>query len=284
MNSKSKQTRPLLIGLLAASLIIVGAFMIPSVRAYLPFPQAGSHPGTLDFYAEQAQAQGLSQYTFPAGITEYSVSRSWDDALSRFSIILAEPLEVRSYPRGAADLGDSNIESWYRFRVLETLSSKPNPFPINGFPADMAPPQSDQLLVWKAGGRLTRNGVQLFGEEPAFPEFVFGQRYLLILYLDPISRGGDITMGSYGVYYVNASGVISSVDPGGSVFDTDLANRYGNSINNLRAALSGPPNSTPTPTPTPSTCNASPALISRCTRLGGIWNDEDCACDYSGGH
>jgi hypothetical protein len=282
INLKSKQTRTLLVGLLAASLIIVGAFMIRSVRAYLPFPQAGSHPGTLDFYAEQAQAQGLSQYTFPAGIIEYSVSPSWDDAVSRFSFVLAEPIEVRSYPRGEGVGGYCCIQSWYRFRVLETLSSKPTPFPINGFPTDMAPPQSDQLLIWKSGGRLTRNGVQLFAEEPAFPEYTFGQRYLLILFIDLNTRGGDVSMGSYGVYSVNASGVLTSIDPGGGIFDADLASRYGNSINSLRAALNGSPIPTPTPTPTPPTCNATSAVISRCTRLGGIWNGEDCTCDYSG--
>jgi len=72
MNLKSKQTRPLLIGLLAA---IVGAFMIPSVRAYLLFQQTGSHPGTLDYFAEQAQAQGLTEYHFSAGVHEYQISR-----------------------------------------------------------------------------------------------------------------------------------------------------------------------------------------------------------------
>jgi hypothetical protein len=277
MNLKSKQTRPLLIGLLAASLIIVGAFMIPSVRAYLLFQQTGSHPGTLDYYAEQALAQGLTEYHFSAGIYEYRLSPSWDDVVSRFSFVVAEPIEVKSSPTQGVG-GDDGIQSWYRFRVIEQLSSKPPPFVLGPLPSDLQPAQTDQLWVFKPGGILQRNGVQLVADELSFPAYSFGQRYLLILYLDPTARSGAIIMGSQAVYSVTSSGVLSSVDPLGSVFEADLATRYNNSLDQLRAALNGMPSSTPTPTPTPTPCNASAFQIRRCQQLGGDWDYEICSC------
>lgn len=249
--------------------------MIPSVRAYLLFQQTGSHPGTLDYFAEQAQAQGLTQYHFSAGVHEYQISRTWDDVVARFSFVVAEPLEVKSYPHPGVG-GDSDIESWYRFRIIETLSQKPTPFQLNPGPSDIAPAQPGQLLVHKFGGTLLRNGVQLVADEPSFPDYALGQRYLLILFVDPNSSVGSVTMGSNGVYSVSASGTISSVDLVGSVFEADLATRYNNSLDQLRAALSGTPSSTPTPTPTP--CNASAFRIRNCQQSGGEWDYELCSC------
>jgi hypothetical protein len=36
----------------------------------------------------------------------------------------------------------------------------------------------------------------------------------------------------------------------------------------------------PPPPPPPGTCNASPAIKSRCFRFGGDWNNETCSCEY----
>lgn len=202
--------------------------------------QTSTVPNTLGWYAQQAQAQGKTEYLFDAGIYEYLVPSTWDDVIaSDFTFIVAEPTGSKSYPTPGANGTQDGIETWYRFKVDETLSSKPVPGSLHPAPNDAPPLQNNEIYIRKAGGSLSLNGIELTAVEPDFPVYRIGQKYLMILYYDPASKLGAIVMGSNGVYSVDSSGNLSSVSSNGSPYTDDIANRYNNNLNQLRAALIG---------------------------------------------
>lgn len=212
---------------------VLSVVTLRSVRAYL-IAQLQAQPGTIAAYIQEAQANNQTSITFPSGIHEYFLPNTWDSVISSFSFLIVEPIEVRSY----GTLTDDTVRSWYRFRVSETLSTKSPPFAITNPPSGMAQPQSNEILAFKWGGTVTLNGVQVTAEEPSFPNFIMGQRYLLVVQVDPNTRLANNAMGPDGAYIITASGQIVPVNPAGGVFKNDLASRYSSSINQLRAALS----------------------------------------------
>lgn len=211
---------------------ILSVLTLQSVRAYL-ISQQQAQPATIAAYIAEAQAQNQTSITFPVGIHEYFLPNTWDNVISGFSFVIVEPIELRSY----GTLTDDIVKSWYRFRVIETLSSKPPPFGITNPPTDMAQPQSNEILVFKWGGTVTLNGVQVTAEDPSFPNFTMGQRYLLIVQVDSNTRLANNAMGSDGAYAITSTGQILPVSPEGGAFQNDLATRYSSSIAQLRTAL-----------------------------------------------
>lgn len=253
-----------LIFMVAVGVITIKSATINARRA----PQVAAEPGTLDWYAQQAQAQGVTGYQFDAGDVEYSQPDAWDDVLANYSIVRGQIIDAKSYPA----LQNSSIETWYKFRVDETLSQKPvlscagcgsMPTP----PADMLPLQSNEILISKLGGTLQYNGVTLVAKEQTFPDFLFSQNYMLILQLNTSSKVGKLDLGPWGAYTVDSYGILKVVNPETNAYQADLTSRYANSINQLRSALN--------PTPPPSGCD--PVQQQDCVDNGGTWNP-NCTC------
>src|SRR6266404_2701036 len=84
-------------------------------------PQAVAEVGTLDWYAEQAQANGANAFNFRAARVEFDEPETWDDVLANYTVMTAQLESSKSYP-GALN---RDIETWYKFRITETLSQKP---------------------------------------------------------------------------------------------------------------------------------------------------------------
>jgi hypothetical protein len=277
-----KRTAILLIALLILVVGTLSAIKSSSVRA---LPQATAQPGTLDWYAQQAQAQGVSGYTFESGNFEYSEPATWDTVLGLYSFLIVEPVQVQSYPSSSED----TIYSWYKFRVVETLQQKDSsscpgcpPLP-DSVPANMTPPQAGEIALVKSSGVLVRNGITLAAQESVFPDFTMGQRYLLIVELNPSTRIGSLDMGPLGVYLLDSSGHMTALVAASfrdNPFEADIANRYGNSVNQLRASLNPTPTATPTPTPT-SSCDPDGSRASACYDSGGSWSPATCKCTDS---
>jgi hypothetical protein len=244
------------------------AFVRGSVTTAKRARQVTAEPGTLDWYAQQAQADGVTAYQFNAGEVEYNQPGLWDDVLANYSIVRGQVVDARSYPA----LLNRSIETWYKFRVDETLSQKPTltcagcgsmPTP----PSDMLPLQANEILFSKLGGTLDYNGVTLIGKEHIFPDLLLSQNYMLILQVDTSAKVGKLDLGPWGAYTVNSSGGFQAINPEWNVYQTDLTNRYGNSISQLRTALNPPQ---------PSSCD--PVQASNCEDAGGTWNNTACTC------
>jgi hypothetical protein len=235
----------------------------------------GPEPGTLDWYAQEAQQNGLTVETFFAGVTEYVQPASWDAVLAQYSLIVVEPLESRSYPT----FRDHSIETWYRFRIVETLSSRPLSRSLRPPPGDFLPTQANEIVLYKYGGTLVRNGIVLTAIDPEYPQFSFTSpptRYLLAAEINSATGTASLLMGQFGVFTIDGSGTLTPLNPD-NPFQQDISSRYGNSLDQLRAALNGTP--APTPSPTPS-CHPSNLTLTRCRQYGGSWDWEGCFCDY----
>ena len=270
--------------LFVALLLAIGAaFIVAPIRAYLLPQQPSAQPGTLEWYAQLAQSQGLSEYHFSDGISEYPAP-SLDVAISNSNVAVVQIVAAKSY----AVEGDS-IVTWSKFKILESWRQVGacSPCLSSGLvpPADMLPLNSDEILVLRGGGSLAVNGVMLKSDVYDFPQFSFAHNYVLFFQRDPSQpQVGLLWLGGNGVLpivSVNQLATVDILDTTGTTqqynpFTDELQNRYGNSLDQMRASFTGSPPPTPTPTP----CHPGLAVIRSCQQRGGGWDYESCQCSY----
>ncbi|HXM47159.1 MAG TPA: hypothetical protein VN956_04770 [Pyrinomonadaceae bacterium] len=249
--------------------LVLGIGLIKnSITRATRVPQAPAEAGTLDWYAEQAQAAGANAFNFRAARVEFAEPETWDDVLANYTVITAQLVSSNSYSAAL----NRDIETWYKFRINETLSQKPvtvcdgcAPYPTA--PADMLPLQANEMLVSKSGGSLSYNGVLLTAQNPEFPDFLPSENYLFVLQLDTASQVGVLSLGPAGAYTVDASAVIHPTNPILNPYGADLSSRYGMSLTQMRAVLNPPP---------PSSCD--PVQQQNCLDADGTWNSSTCHC------
>lgn len=275
------KSRPTLI-LVLILLLLVGISVVWSARK--PFNtsvssvEAQTNPpaeGSLRWYAQQSAANGETQFALILS-PRIPVATSLSDAIEDYGVVVGELLAQESVWYDPPD----TIYTWYKFRLTETLKQKPfvacatctfTPTP----PASLLPLQSGEILVPLLGGSAMIDNVVVETNIDNFGGLVEGQNYLLFLNLDSVNQKGNFPIGPQGILVVNSDSTFSPVmmlatgetEP----IISGLVTQYGNSLTNLRAALTP----APTPTPTP-TCNSSQQQA--CLDDGGTWNSSNCTC------
>lgn len=212
----------------------------PSAKAQQPAPL----PGGMRWYAQRSAANGETAFSI---MLAPRTPRATDlnQALANYGVAVAELLNQESVWYDPPDA----IYTWYKFRVAESLTTKPYiPCPSCTFsptpPASMLPLQSGEILVPMLGGSAVVDDVAI---EPTIEDFdglVTGQRYLLFLNLSS-TQVGKVPIGPQGILHINSDNAFSPVlmlAPG----ETEpiihgLATQYGNSLTQLRAALNPSP-------------------------------------------
>lgn len=163
--------------------------------------------GTLQWHARRARAKGLQEITIPTPRWRITGAANLDEALNQFSVVLAKPVEEKSFI-----WSPYNIRTWYKFKVREFLSQRdwPTcdvcPAPPDA-PADLLPLKRDEILIVRAGGTAVVDGVRITSVDSAFPPFSRSQEYLLFVKLNRADRVGEISMSHYGVFTVDEGGV-----------------------------------------------------------------------------
>ena len=267
--------------LVALGVIIVAALTVflGNKRSRVNAFQGTVVPGSLEALAQDCAANGIQSVDTNTMLWEYEGIGGIDDALSKYSVIVAHPVSSTSYV-WSSEL--QIIGTWYKFAVTETLSPRPhiacdtcdtNP------PASLLPLSTGQLLISKYGGSVVINGVTINSIDTDFPAYQTSQNYLMFLDVDQTKGVGNLDGGAAAVFAVGGNDVLKPVSPISSALAEDISVRYGNSLTALRAALGGSA-PTPTPTPTPTPCTASNTLISRCLNNGGDWDSATCQCIY----
>lgn len=226
-------------GLVATSLVIGVMFAVIFLRSNYTVSalQEPVEYGSLTWLAQDAQANGQQNVDISTLEWTYSDIDSSDDAISRYSVILAVPIDKTSYV-----WSDENqtIGSWYKLRVDEILSQRsysacdvcpPPPDP----PAELTA-NSNEILLPKYGGSVVLNGVTINSLDPDFPDYSFSASYLIFLDLDSGRRVGVVGSGPAGVFAVQGDTLVP-VTPRSNPLASDIATRYGNSLSQLRAAL-----------------------------------------------
>jgi len=272
MNLISRKQLVAAVIILTAALVLFLVNKRSKVNAY----QGSVVPGSLEALAQHCAANGIQSTDISTMLWEYEGISGIDDALSKYSVIVAHPVSSTSYTWSSEY---QIIGTWYKFAVTETLSQRPH-IACDGCdttpPASLLPLSTGELLIPKYGGSVMINGVTINSIDTDFPAYQTSRNYLMFLDVNQTTGVGNVDGGGVAVFAIGANGVLTPVSSINSALAEDISLRYGNSLTALRAALGG---STPTSTPTPTPCSASTTLINRCLNNGGDWNSTTCRCN-----
>lgn len=89
--------------------------------------EGGPSRSKIKAYTQKAKKAGKTSVSVPASTIEYlGGADSPDNVFSNFSLVIAEPIENKTYVHEA-----DSIVTWYKFRIVEHLSQRP---PVPYFP------------------------------------------------------------------------------------------------------------------------------------------------------
>ena len=229
---------------------------------------------TLSGQAAAAAAQGETFVTIMTSANFNSVD-TLDDAFARYTVSVGEPILSQSYV-----IDDIGIGTWYKVRVSETLSQKPvfqcstcGPLTLPDPPSDLLPLNSDEILIYRAGGTAQVGGVTFNDEVEQFPSFNVSQKYLFFLNYDSAKKVATVAIGPTGVFAVTSTDVLTSylTDADGLVISNAVTDgmsvRFGNNLTQLRNFFH-PPQS----------CDPDGSQAAACYYSGGTWTASTCYC------
>lgn len=158
---------------------------------------------TLRQRAREAKEKGETKLELHGVISMREEFISFDDAATKFDLLKVELITGKSLINDEDDF----ITTWYKFRVLDTLSRAKTSYDFSSTkpPPEMLPIQEDEILIPVSGGTVTVDGVDVSWGEPGQPGvrvFDVSQKYLLFLRLDQASKIATIDLGSTGVFVV----------------------------------------------------------------------------------
>lgn len=108
--------------------------------------------GSLVELARRKKAEGHDKASISEIRIDYGgAGMDLDEALKKHSVFIAEPIESKSFPLEA-----SNVRTWHKFRILETLARKSylpclQCSPIPAIPQEMGKPTDDEFFVYTIG-------------------------------------------------------------------------------------------------------------------------------------
>lgn len=206
---------------------------------------------------------------------DFAAVSSLDEAFSRYTVLVAQPVLTRSYV-----IDDLSVVTWTKMSVSETLSQKPiyqcsncDPLSLPDPPADLLPLNSNEILVYRAGGTVVVDGVTFTVDVEQFPPFNLGQNYLLFLNEDTSKSVATAEMGPLGTFAFTSSNLFRSAlsDADGAVISSDvtdgMSSRFGNQLSLLRNYFNPP-----------ASCDPTGAQQASCLDDGGSWNAATCHC------
>ena len=161
--------------------------------------------GKLSWYAARAKAKGQREVVIGAPMITYAVPKDLDEALAYYTLVIAEPLEQRSY----VEDDERTIKTWYKFRLLEELSSPTTRCTtcpdIEPAPNDFLPLQTNEFLTSKPEGEVEVDGVRIRQNDPDFPRFEKSKRYLVFVSFDLQKTVAAVRMGPWGTFAIDTN-------------------------------------------------------------------------------
>jgi hypothetical protein len=224
---------------------VIGTLVLLAIAGIIAFKSVGAvqnpvEPGSLEEIAQNAKAQGTYEVNQIVTGTRVGVD-GLDDAVANYSIVLAQPIASSTHITDPF-----TFMTWYKFRVYETLSSRPylcsecsstQPF------SDLFPLNADEILVPDAGGTIVVDEVTFNRGESTIPSYDASSIYVLFIDLNSATKIGTVRVGSVGVFVKSGDTLVPREV--GTAISAELQKRYGNSLDQLRAAVNGTSSSTP---------------------------------------
>jgi hypothetical protein len=209
-------------------------FMNSREREMLTAKDEQAEYGSLKWHIQQAKARGEKEYVTGVLACGTEVS-TLNQALSTYSVVVAQLIEKRTY---AENYG---LHTWYKFRVLETLSYKPLPrySRWSSFvpqPSDL-PVGADEILMQGGDGSIVIDGVTVIQRSNS-PDYLPSKQYLLFVELDPSRRLAAVPWpDEAGIFIVDADGVVKATDNLSYDLKDQMGERFGNSVERLKLYL-----------------------------------------------
>ena len=186
---------------------------------------------TLSSRVKKAKAAGATEVILPGPIPYLAEASGLDDAVAQYSVIIAKPTDVIS-----TQVDVRNIMTYYKFRILETLSDRPGPSGgvPEELPAFLEPLRSDEIYILEGGGTVMIEGTKV--TQKGQYEYAKDEKYLLFISKNSAQSIAMVSLGKYGVFSVKEDDLEGLVKEH-SFLKRDLSQRHSNKIANLRAAL-----------------------------------------------
>lgn len=185
---------------------------------------------TIKARIRKAKAQGKKQVVLSEPEVFYEEVSDVNDALSRYSLIIARPVEKSSLM-----LDQRNITTFYKFEIIETLSSAQ---PANCCIAESLPDQlqatkENEIYIRVSGGTVNVDDVEVTIPEE-FGELSMSQPYLLFISREEGKAIGIVKAGAGGIFKVSDMGKIETLSIRPHTLSLSVAKEYGSSIERLR--------------------------------------------------
>ncbi len=193
--------------------------------------------GTINWHVRVAKAKGEKRIALPVQRPEYASGvKDLDEALKYTGLILAKPIEMKS-----VFVADAGINTWYKFKILDYLSTKPLPQCSCG--SDLVIPEGlsnlgqDEILIPYGGGEVEVDGIKLVYEAPEWPPFEIAKEYLLLLQTDSSGKIGLIMMGPSGVFTVDDHDRLKPINNKDHPVTTEINGRFSSSVQLIKNHL-----------------------------------------------
>jgi hypothetical protein len=198
-----------------SKLLITAGLLILTSSLFLGFPfkpnskvqevDQSKERGKLSWYAARAKAKGQREVVIVAPLATYAVPRDLDEALAYYTLVIAEPLEQKSY----VEDDERTIKTWYKLKLLEELSSPTTRCTtcpdIEPPPTDFLPLQTNEFLTSRSEGEVEVDGVRIKQNDPEFPRFEKSKRYLVFVSFDFQKTVAAVRMGPWGTFAIDTN-------------------------------------------------------------------------------
>ncbi|HZQ91846.1 MAG TPA: hypothetical protein VFA60_08655 [Terriglobales bacterium] len=196
-------------------LIVVGALATA-------WSQTGKPSGRLDELARRARAEGRSEVQIGIGDIETLDASSLTEALSNFTVVLAQPITSISVRRG------DSIVTWTKFNAIEFLALRPNCEACSFRqepPETLLPFGSNQFVLPIPGGTVDVEGIKVRSSGKHTVLFEPGKTYLLLLNMNSIGQA-RLDAGVSGAFFVNDDGTIRPISKHNVRWAKELQEHY----------------------------------------------------------
>jgi hypothetical protein len=216
------------LALVIAALTSLGVIHSASKRRDVK-DQQNDRVGTYKERLERAKARGDKKMR-SGGVIPLYAGVSFDQALDMYDFVIGEFVSSKSF---AID-DDGNILTWYKFKILETLSKATTRRVVDTPPAELYPLANDEILIWKTGGTVEIDGMEIEMAELNVPPYELSKKYLLVLALDPAKQAGTVEVGPSGTLIIKPDDTLEPVVKTTTYFKTQIEKRYGSSVSKLK--------------------------------------------------
>jgi hypothetical protein len=192
--------------------------------------------GSLTEVAHQKKAEGQDKATVSEMRIDYAgADIDLDEALKNYSVFIAEPVESKSFP-----LEPRNIQTWHKFRILETLTRKSYMYcstcsSIAAVPQEMGKPNYDEFFVNTIGGALSIEGVEVTQQNSSL-HFEKGNKYLMFVNLTP-SQVGVLAGGPSGVFQLDKNDTLHSMNKENARLPSEVQKYFGLKLSEFKSHI-----------------------------------------------